>query len=164
MRPAHHPRVPELPVRPELHQEHDGPQAGDPSELLQVPDPPRHRSAPTRCPPSARPSRKSACPSVLISSRCRSCSTPPAMRDLLECPRQGHAGSALQQRHPRQRTGRAGNGRPGSAGRRPTRSRQGPQGSPHAHRQPGDQGPAAIFRAAHRSIRDARDRTRLGCS
>ena len=49
-------------------------------------------------------------------------------------PRQGDARSALLLRHPRQRTGRAGDGRPRSAGRRAPRPRQGPQGPPHADR------------------------------
>ena len=41
MRAADHSRVPRVPLRPELHQEHDGAEAGDAAELFQVPHPPR---------------------------------------------------------------------------------------------------------------------------
>ena len=121
VRAADDPRVPRLPVRPELHQEHDRPEAGDAAQLLQVPDPPRHASASTRSARSARPSRKSACPSAWTSSRFRSCSTPPATATCSRARDKAMLEVLYSSRHPRQRAGRAGDGRPGPAGRRAPR-------------------------------------------
>ena len=75
----------------------------------------------------------------------------PGDGDILARPRQGDARSPLQLRHPRQRTGRAGDAATSTSRRRPPRPRQGPQGPPHADRQPGDQGAAAVLRDARRS-------------
>ena len=83
VRAADDPRVPRVPLRPELHQEHDGAKAGDAAQLLQVPDPPRRWSASTRSRTIRTPKQEKRLPKCLDLEQVQKLLDAPGDADLL---------------------------------------------------------------------------------